>query len=265
MPINRSSLTRSPAIVTWNGATFFTRDDIAVRHLAEYLDVMTSMYGRIDRAKKDLIIKIPLNLWSAWENLSLLFPGSALNPGNGASLYGTSDVPLVIQAKNNDRITYANAQLTKLADLHLGVDGELFSASVEFTALLANNANPEDAGSCFTIDTNTYADGAFAKTNFKKGRASAAWGSVTGFTAIVPQKGFNVAWEYELKPVVVDGLGTVDMTVDNFAAAARCIPIQPTLAQLKTNSSALKPRTARPLSGNVGGSHHHRERPERGT
>jgi hypothetical protein len=38
-------------------------------------------HGEIEaeRAKKDLVIKVPLNLWSAWENLSLLFPGAALH------------------------------------------------------------------------------------------------------------------------------------------------------------------------------------------
>ena len=234
MSVNRNQLGRGPAIVTIGGATLFTRDDIVSRHAPVWSPVMTSMYGEVDKSKRDLMIKFGLKLWGAWESLSVLFPAAVLNPTIGASLYGNSDNPAVILARNGDQITYPNAQITKLADLYLGVDSDLFAADVEITALIKNTANPEDAGAYYTVATaQAYTDNTFAKTNFKKVRFAGAWGSKAGFTTIIPQKGFHVSWTLGLKPVPADGLGTVDMTLENFVGGVKCIPIQPTLPQLE--------------------------------
>ncbi len=234
---SRSLLTRGPGYVTWNSATFFTRSDIVIRHPPGWEKVGTSNYGRVDEIKKDMVIKIPLMLWGQWDATSIgaLFPAAYLTPVPGASVFGAgSDKPLVIQARNNDRITYTNAQLTRLANLHIGADQNLFAAEVEFTALLGAGFNPEDAGSYFVIDTHTYSDvtANFDKSNFRRARASAAWGAFTGYGSILAQKGFNVSWNLDLKPVVADGYGTVDLTVgeDTLVGEVKCIPLGPTLA-----------------------------------
>jgi hypothetical protein len=228
-------------MVTWNGASLYTRDDIAIRTIATWAEVMTSLFARVDKYKRDLVIKIPLKLWGAYENLGVLFPAAVLTPIPGFSLFGSSDLPLVINARNSDRITFANAQITKLIDLQIGVDGELFSADLEMTCLLKNNTLPETAGSYYVIDTNAFADAGFAKTNFVRARATGAWAAITGFTAIVPQTGFKLAWDLKLTPFVADGYGTVDMTLDDFSGSVRFIPIQPTLAQIKTNAQIEAP------------------------
>jgi len=242
MSISRSQLGRSPAIVTYNGGTFFTNADIVTKHAAKWKSVLASMYGEVDKAKYDLQITVPLKLWGAWENLSILFPAYAITSETGSSpigssIYGTgSDVPLVIQARNGDLFTYTNAAITKLPDLYLGVDEDLFEANVEFTCIIGNGMNPETSGAYFTIGTNAYTDGAFAKTNYKRTRFTGAWGSITGWTTITPQKGFHVGWELGLSDVMVDGLGCVDKTTTNFRGAAKFIPIGPTLAQINANS-----------------------------
>ena len=238
-------------MVTYNGATLYTRDDIAAKMTSSYKDVITSMYGKVDKVKTDTVLKIPLMLCGAYENLSVMFPSVFLGGAVGQSLFGNSDVPLVVLGRNGDQITYANAQITKMADLRLGVDNDLFSAAVEFTAILANGKNPEAAGAYVTLTTGqTYADNAFSKANFQRARFTGAWGASTGFTSIVPQDGFQIGWQCETKPVAVDGLGTVDMTVDGFVAQCKCIPIGPTMAQLDANSMLHQPHGTL-LSNNV--------------
>lgn len=237
MSLTRAALVRGPAVVTWNGIKMYTRDDVMPRHAPVWDNVMTSMYGEVDKVKKDLVIKIPVRLWGAWESLSVLFPSGYLNPTIGASVFGTTDLPLVILGRNGDRVTYHNVQLTKMADLRLGVDQDMFSADVEFTALLKNSANPEDDAAYYTVAiAQAYADDTFAKTNFKRVRFAGAWGAKTGWTTIAPQDGFNVSWGLNLAAVTVDGLGTVDMTLTGMVATARCIPIGPTLAQIETEA-----------------------------
>ena len=237
-PFNRSFLTRGPAIVTYAGATLFTRGDIVPRHAPGWEDVVTSMYGRVDRAKKDLVLKIGLPLFGNWTNLSVLFPSYAMNPVTGTSVFGAGDVPLVIQARNSDVITYANAQLTKISNLHLGVDNELFSADAEFTGLIGNTANPEDANAYYTMSNSAYTDATFAKTTFLKARFTAAWGSLSGFSSFVGEKGFAIDWDLQMKPVYVEGYGTRDMTITDMVASCKGIPVVPTIAQLEAQAQA---------------------------
>jgi hypothetical protein len=235
----RSNLGRGPAHVTYNGATLFTRDSIVSRHAPAWDGVRTSLYGEVDQFKRDLVIKVALPLWGAWENLGTLFPAAALNPTIGASVFGAADAPLTLFGRNGDQIQYTNAQITKLADLHLGVNGDLFAAAVEFTCLCANAANPEELGAYYTVQSGVaYADSAFAKTNFLKVRWSGSWGAKPGFTSFAGQNGFRIGWKFELKPVVVDGYGTRDMTVAGFKGTCKCIPIGPTLAQLEAAAQA---------------------------
>jgi hypothetical protein len=243
MSVNRSLLTRGTAYVNYNSVNFFTTSKIVAPHAPEWRQVMTSMFGPVDSWKANLVVRIPLRLYASYTALATLFPGYLLNPIPGASVYGTTDVPLVIQARNGDLITYKNAQLTKVANLYLGVDEELFSAEVEFTALLENAANPETAGSYHTRGTNAYSDAtaAFSAANFSRTRFTAAWGGISGFTGMVPQKGIQIDWHASLKPIDVDGLGTVDLSVAGMIAQARMIPIGPTLAQMKSASQEETP------------------------
>lgn len=232
-------MVRGAAIVTWNGATFFMRDSLIPKHSPVWKPVGCTHLGQIDKYRSDLVIKNTLQLFGLWSNLDKLFPSALMNPVVGTSLFGT-DLPMVIQAKNNDNITYPNTQLTKLSDVFLGVDEEMFAATVEFTSLISNTAlatgGPEIAGAYFTRGTATYTETSFALTNFLKTRWTAAWGTKTGYTSFIGQKGFNIAWNLDLKPSVVDGYGTVDMIIGEggLVAAMKCVPIGPTGANADT-------------------------------
>jgi len=235
MAIDRVNLKSGPAKVTYDSATYFTREDIVVRHDPRWEAVPTSMHGVVDDVALDLVIPIGLRLWGAWENLTKLFPAAFLTPDIGARVYGTSDLPLVIHGKNGDLVTYHNARLTRMADLFLGVDAHRFEADAIFTALLKNNTNPEAADSYFTQQiSQAYTDTTFAMTNYKRERITAAWGAVAGFTAIIAKSGWRISWDLVLAPDVVDGHGTVDMIVEGLKVRAMCIPIGPTMAQVAT-------------------------------
>ncbi len=226
MSITRANIKRGTAKVVWNSATFFSRDDIVVSHDPSWVDVV------------DFICKIPMRLWGAWENLSVLFPSGVLTPTIGAGIFGSADLPLVITGRNGDILTYHNAQLTKLADLYLGVDAEIVAADVEFTAILADQKNPEDAGAYYTASSGSYTDATFAKTNYKQQRYSAAWGSIGGFTAFQAHKGWQINWDLGLEPIYNANLGTIDMAITGFRGMAKCVPVEPTIAQIETAANA---------------------------
>jgi len=259
MALDKSLLSRGPAVVTYGGNTFYTTADILSRFGPVWNPVSTSMYGQVDKVLVDRVYKLPLRLWGAWEHLAVLFPSYAMSPQVGTSIFGTTATPLVILARNGDQITYANAQITKLANLFLGVDSELFAADVEFTCIIGNSSgstlfNPEDANAYYSTTTGqSYADNAFAKTNYKRVRFTGAWGSIAGFTSVVPQRGFQISWELDVQPLKCDGFGTVDFTVgeNTLQGTCRCVPIQPTIAQLEAQVAAQGVSLGTLLSANV--------------
>ena len=247
MSILRSQLGRSPAIVQVQGATLFTRSDIVVPHDPKWTEIGSSMFGVDDRFKADLVIKIPLTLYGNWDALPVLFPAYAMNPIPGTSIFGGADTPLTLQGRNGDHIIYTNAQITKLGDLYLGVDEELWSAAVEFTAILGNGMNPEQAGAFFTRGSNAYADGAFSRANYSKARFAGNWTGVAGFGAFAAQKGFRVAWKLDAKPLTCDGYGTVDFTIGEKTnvGSVKAIPIGPTGANIDTSMQIATPHGQR--------------------
>jgi hypothetical protein len=254
MSISRSQLGRGPAHVIIGGVTLFTRADMVPRMSPVWNPVPTSMFGNVDRFLKDRVYKLGMRLWGAWENLSTCFPSYAMTPQAGTSIFGVTDQAVAILARNGDKITYTNMRVTKLMNLYLGVDSELFAADMELTGIIGNNVNPEDANAYYTLATaQSYADSAFAKTNFKRVRFSGAWGALTGFTTITPQKGFHVSFNLDAKPVPCDGLGTVDFTVgeNTLQGECKCIPIGPTLAQIEAQASAQGKALGSLLSTNV--------------
>jgi hypothetical protein len=212
----------------------FTRDDIKPSFDATWQDLLTSAHGVIDKVVTDRMIKVSLRLWGAWENVAVLFPTALLNPTIGTRIFGTTDLPLIIHKKTGgeERITIHNAQITKLADLYIGVDNNIFAADVEFTGLIKNNTDPETALSYYTIDTAVYADTTFVKTNYAQRRAAAVWGAAP-FDAFQAHKGWNIGWTLGLTPEYNANVGTVDMILTGFMGAARCIPLGPTVAQIE--------------------------------
>jgi hypothetical protein len=238
-PFTRASLGRGPAQVTFNGVTFFTRDDISAKMTPTWKPVVASMYGQVDSVISDRVYKVPLRLWGAWENLTTLFPAAVMTPVIGASVFSsTTDATLTIWARNGDKLVYTSAAITKVANLYLGVDSDLFAADVEFSCIRGNTNNPEDANAYYTASVSqALTESAFAKTNFKKVRWTGAWGALGGFTSFVAQKGWQISWEMEVKGVPVDGYGTSDFGLEKFIGQCKCIPVGPTIAQLEAQAA----------------------------
>jgi hypothetical protein len=179
-----------------------------------------------------------------------LFGGA---PPFGSSLFTpatySADLPLQIWSRNNDTITYTNAQITKLVNLRLGVDADLFEAEVEFTCLVGAGLDPGVSASYYTIAGTTWSDttAGFTKANYLKTRFSGAWGALSGFSPIYPENGFSVAWDLELEPQMMDGYGTIDYVIKNFHATCKCVPVGPTMAQIEAQSQADVPGGGVPI------------------
>lgn len=238
--MNRTNIDRGGAARAVFGSTkLWTSDDIIVDLSPTLQDVTASLYGPVDKVKTDLVVRIPLRLWGAWENLSVLFPSALVSPVRGTSVFPSSDVALTLYATNGDTLTFHNAAITKMANLYLGADQNMWASDVEFTALLAKDATPGALSSYFTFATGSYTAEAFSKSKFTRVRHSAQWDTATnGLDTFDALNGFRVDWNVGLQPVPADGLGTIDMVVDTFEASCTCQPIGESFADVLTQLQA---------------------------
>jgi hypothetical protein len=237
MSVQRSLLIRGPAKATFDGATFYTEDDILCPIEPSLAPLDVSALGVVDQIWTDLVINIALRPYGAWQDLAVLFPPTVLNPTPGTSLFSGADKPLAITGRNGDQITFHNARLTQLAELFLGVNAPVFSGALQFTCLLKDNTEPNAANAYYTIGAGAYGDDAAFSTslaNYKRQAYSAAWSGKTGFSAFQGDQGVNIAWQLGLVNHVNSNLGTIDVVIKDMVATARCIPLQPTLAQIET-------------------------------
>ncbi|HWD18142.1 MAG TPA: hypothetical protein VHB20_02595 [Verrucomicrobiae bacterium] len=228
MSINRSTLTRGPAYASFNSASFHFSGDSKIELAPVTQEVRAALYGKIDETVSDLLVKCT-GTPVTWTSLAVLFPW--VSPSIGQRLFGDSDKPLVWASNNGDVLTVANAAVTKMPDLTLGVEKDALGP-MEFTGLVANGADPEAAGSYYAIATGqSFTAPTLDVTKLTRQRYTAAWGSLAGFGNFQAQEHWTISHELELAPVKIQGR-TVDMTVVSYRCLAKCKPAEPTLANI---------------------------------
>jgi len=249
--ISRANLPGSGApLITYNGITIWTRSDVVVPLKHTLKEQVSSMYGRVTKTREGRKIEIKIPIYGFWNAtvLPVLFPSAILNFVRGARMFGTTDLPMTMIAKNGDGIYLTNVQLTGLANLKLKANEQIFAADATFTALIGNNKVPTTAQaviSTFPPGTTppyyaigsglTYAEGNFPQTGFKSLAWTGAWNARTGFTNIMTQDGWDIAWEVKTTDDLVDGIGPVDMFIDQFWCSASAITVGPTTTNIDGN------------------------------
>lgn len=229
MPIDRTTIFRGPGHITWDGVTLVSVDDIVCTLIKDTFDVPVSGYGSIDKRRAGMRVEVQARP-ARWTDLAKLLPYATTQPGQ--SIYGASDKPLIIIPRDGalSGITVTNAAITGLPNLRLGVSGTPMQG-ITWTGIVANNQDPANIDNFVT----TAAVGALPSVNLtdlKTGRYSATWGGV--LPTFASAEGFEVSFELSLQPVVVDGEGVVDMTMESLTARCTTTPRGWTVAQLLT-------------------------------
>jgi hypothetical protein len=94
MSIARATIIRGPAIVKWNGATIFSKDDIEANTEIQTFDVPSSIHGKADERISFRVSKVRITPVGEYESTAILWPYAAFVPGQ--SIFG-ADKPLTIQ------------------------------------------------------------------------------------------------------------------------------------------------------------------------
>lgn len=222
MPLNRTSILRGPAIVQFNGASFYSRDDIAVEVGLETFAVSTSLHGKVDDRVSDRVAKVKFTPSGEWEALGVLWPYATAIIGS--SVFGDTDKPLVIHTADGKRIQFSSAAVTGMPSINLSATKQIHG-DVEFTCLGKDNESWTATGNLVAVTSVAFADTGFNPADIITQPYLGAWGVTSPWNTIKTKDGWVVEYDLQLEPVMVDEDGTVDYTFGSLAVKASCTPL----------------------------------------
>ena len=221
-------LAGGPAYVNFNGANIPLGEDSRLEIAPVHSVVSAALYGDIDEVYTDLIVKgtgTPLT----YDNLATLWP--YLQPVIGGRIFGNADSALQWVSNNGDLITVRAGAVTKMPDLILGVE-KAGIGPMEFSGVVGNGLDPGASNSYYTIATGQAFSGpAVVSAKIPRQKYTAAWGGAAGFASFQAQEAWTITHELKLAPVKIQGR-TVDMKILGYRAMAKCMPAEPTMAQI---------------------------------
>ena len=227
-----------PAIVTWNGYSYYFKGGVKAEFKRETFFIETDFDGKIDERHKSQMTVVsgqPVGMMSTG-GMSAMYPYGV--SAVGKSVFGASDLPLVIVTRfggtgnNGQTITYARGALTKTPQLRLKPTDTLFG-DMEFTCLGDPTVQSNTANAWNTIASATFADTTFDETQIITDIYSAAYGSAP-YNSIGSMAGFEIDLAIGLATIVADDFGNVDMILKELTATARFAPSNLTEAQVNT-------------------------------
>ena len=228
MSIDRTTIIKGPAKITFDSATIFSEADIEVAFITDWFEVPTSAFGSLDRRVGSRRIEVSF-IPKMWDNLAKLFPYATSQIGT--AIFGATDKPLVITPANGAPLTLANAAVTQLPGVTLS-HGRPILRGMRFTCLCANNSNAATAANWFSwgsVATGVALTG-FDLTKVPNTRYELVRNSVT-YRA---EEGYSIDFSLGLAPDIVDGEGVVNYRITELGATLRFLPTGKTEAEYAT-------------------------------
>lgn len=143
---------RGPAIIQFNGATFYSQAAIAVEIVEDVFPIQVSNFGKVDERTDKVMHRIKFIPDGRWDALATLFPYATTLIGAG--IFG-DDNPLTIWTRDGKKRVYAAAAVTKMPSITLSSVKTLLG-EVEFTCIHAEDSAWADAGSLFVDSAEAY-------------------------------------------------------------------------------------------------------------
>ena len=143
---DRATLLQGPAYATHNSASLHFGDDLTVEFVEEKIPKQSSSFGIVGRSWQNRYVDIsgtPI----MWNNLAVMFPYATKNVGD--TLFGATDLPMVITPRNGRPLTIVNVM--PLPDFGLSCHaGKDLVRPMKWRGLVANAADPSLEASYFT-------------------------------------------------------------------------------------------------------------------
>jgi hypothetical protein len=222
MGVTRTTLLSGPAVASYGGHNFWARDGILVSPALELAPVSSDAQGVLDASVFGAPVTIRFVPSAPARDLVALYPHLAGAPGS--SLFGATDVPLVLTAANGVRLTFAAVALTQMPDLALGARGPV-AGTVTFVALPARGASVANANRVVTFDTATLPAAPLTSPQLTDDYVL-TWGGAP-WAALRARDGFRVSFALRIQPVLSDANAVLDFTLAELAVEVRLVPASP--------------------------------------
>ncbi len=218
----RSSILRGPAVVTFNGATLYSKGDITLTMELQTFNVDTAIHGKVDERVSDRVTRISFTPDGQFESQSVIWPYASMSLG--ASVFGSTDLPLVIKTVEGKTLTFKAAAITKMPSLVLASTKTMLG-DIEFTCIGQENTTWTTDSSLVTVASAAFSDTTFAPSSILTQPYTGAWGASSPWSSISTMDGWQVDFDLQLEPVVTDADGLVDMTFASLEVSAKCRPL----------------------------------------
>ena len=214
---DRATIVRGPCKIAYDGATFYSKGGVSLTMTNSTFDKETDAYGVVGKAKTDFQVVVEFEPVGEIEALTTLFPyGSAVI---GGSIYGSTDKALVITSVDQT-YTINNAAVTQMPSIRCTANNTAFG-SVQFTGLVDKSGNPSSLADYYSVGAGGSIGALFNPTAIVTAPYTATIGGGAPFYS---ESGFEISFDLSLNPVTVDGMGTVDMSLQNLGVNITCIP-----------------------------------------
>lgn len=213
---DRTTIVRGPCKITYDGATFYSKGGVTFTATNSSFDKDTDAYGPVGKIKTDFQVVVEFEPVGEIEALTTLFPYAST--AMGASICGATDKPLVIVSASAT-YTVLNAIVTQMPSLRLSATATAFG-SVQFTGLLKKAGDPSNLEHYYTIGAGASIGVAFDPAKIICGPYLCVFDSQETYS----EAGFEVSFDLSMNPVIVDGFGTVDMSLTSLGANLSFIP-----------------------------------------
>lgn len=229
--MDRTTIVKGPAIITYNSVTFYSKDSITFKPDVKTYEIQSGVHGKVDERIDDVTMEITFTPVGNPTAFTTLWPYQ--NPVTGSSIFGATDKNLVIQTLAGQSITIKNAAVTKMPDIILS-STKTIMGSMTFSAIGQNNLAWTDAAKRMSVAATSFSDASFAPSGIITQAYTVAWGSASPWNAIATEDGVTISSTLKTSAIKTDTDGVVDLILDSVDVTARMIPVGVSETQLVT-------------------------------
>lgn len=225
---------RGPALCTWNGGKFFSKEDFGIKLDLDTVKINTSASMEQDERVININPEASLTPEGRFTNaLCTALWNPFATYVRGASLLTSSNLPFVASAADGEIHTMVAGAMTKLPDIYLSAKKTMLG-SMTIKGYRGLAAGWGTAGSMYTVvgTGGSVVDSTYSPQGIIVQPYTGAWGSITGFTNIDTEDGWTIQFNLKTKDWEVDTVGKVDVTFESLEVMAKCTPVGPTSAQI---------------------------------
>lgn len=223
-----------PAIIVFNGVSYYFKAGLrgAIKRRRARIEV--DAFGQIAEVAKDCVVEFTGTPAGAIRAADLAGQMPYLPSNIGQSIFGATDVPLVVQTINDGQeITWQRGAISKYAPILLSAtQGTIYKGEMTFSCLMASSFTPTSASAWKTIASSAFSDTSFDPSTVRMAQYIASWGGAGPYNAMISEEGFLLTPAIETENISVDNYGIIDMALKSVTGTAQFKPANLTEAQI---------------------------------